>query len=403
MVYGFAGQVDGIVGRLREELGEEATTIATGGYAGGDRALLRPGRRGRRPADPDRPEADLGAQQVTLVTPPSDPGPLRFPTAMPALTDPWTLGGRTLENRLVLAPLAGIGNWFVRLQAQPLRRRAGHLGDGLAASASPTATSAPSRSSCASIPEEHPSRSSSSAMTPAVMREAAAMAADAGADLIDLNMGCPVRKVCKTGAGRRAARGPRPRRWPSPTPPRRAAACPSPRSCVPAGPGRSSRPATWRSGWRAKPASPGSPSTRGTPRSSTPAAPDYALARELAETLPVPVLLSGGLTDEAHIARRLRAERGRRRHARPRLARKPVAFRAPARALRRRADRQGGRERARNRHRGRRGPPRTRARRPLFAQVLSLVRRHAAASPSASASRWSRPPPRPTRGPRSRP
>ena len=33
MVYGFAGQVDGILGRLREELGEEATAIATGGYA----------------------------------------------------------------------------------------------------------------------------------------------------------------------------------------------------------------------------------------------------------------------------------------------------------------------------------------------------------------------------------
>jgi type III pantothenate kinase len=33
VVYGFAGQVDGIVSRLREELGEEATTIATGGYA----------------------------------------------------------------------------------------------------------------------------------------------------------------------------------------------------------------------------------------------------------------------------------------------------------------------------------------------------------------------------------
>jgi type III pantothenate kinase len=33
VVYGYAGQVDGIVGRLREELGEEATTIATGGYA----------------------------------------------------------------------------------------------------------------------------------------------------------------------------------------------------------------------------------------------------------------------------------------------------------------------------------------------------------------------------------
>jgi type III pantothenate kinase len=33
MVYGFAGQVDGILGRIRDELGVEATTIATGGLA----------------------------------------------------------------------------------------------------------------------------------------------------------------------------------------------------------------------------------------------------------------------------------------------------------------------------------------------------------------------------------
>ena len=33
IVYGFAGQVDGIVSRIREELGVEATTIATGGLA----------------------------------------------------------------------------------------------------------------------------------------------------------------------------------------------------------------------------------------------------------------------------------------------------------------------------------------------------------------------------------
>ena len=33
IVYGFAGQVDGIVGRLREEMGEEVTAIATGGLA----------------------------------------------------------------------------------------------------------------------------------------------------------------------------------------------------------------------------------------------------------------------------------------------------------------------------------------------------------------------------------
>ena len=33
LVYGFAGQVDGIIGRIREELGEEATAVATGGHA----------------------------------------------------------------------------------------------------------------------------------------------------------------------------------------------------------------------------------------------------------------------------------------------------------------------------------------------------------------------------------
>ena len=33
VVYGFAGQVDAIVRRVREELGEEATSLATGGFA----------------------------------------------------------------------------------------------------------------------------------------------------------------------------------------------------------------------------------------------------------------------------------------------------------------------------------------------------------------------------------
>jgi type III pantothenate kinase len=34
LIYGFAGQVDAIVRRLREELGTEATALATGGLAG---------------------------------------------------------------------------------------------------------------------------------------------------------------------------------------------------------------------------------------------------------------------------------------------------------------------------------------------------------------------------------
>ena len=37
---------------------------------------------------------------------------------MRSLHDPWQLGGITIPNRVVLAPLAGIGNWFVRLQAK---------------------------------------------------------------------------------------------------------------------------------------------------------------------------------------------------------------------------------------------------------------------------------------------
>ena len=36
----------------------------------------------------------------------------------PELTDPFAIGGVEISNRVLLAPLAGIGNWFVRLQAR---------------------------------------------------------------------------------------------------------------------------------------------------------------------------------------------------------------------------------------------------------------------------------------------
>src|SRR3954469_12037435 len=44
--------------------------------------------------------------------------PRRTLEGVRSLTDPWQLGGLTIPNRVVLAPLAGIGNWFVRLQAR---------------------------------------------------------------------------------------------------------------------------------------------------------------------------------------------------------------------------------------------------------------------------------------------
>src|ERR687885_2258028 len=42
VVYGFAGQVDGIVGRLREHMGDEITAIATGGLASSTAPLFDP-------------------------------------------------------------------------------------------------------------------------------------------------------------------------------------------------------------------------------------------------------------------------------------------------------------------------------------------------------------------------
>jgi nifR3 family TIM-barrel protein len=50
-------------------------------------------------------------------------------------------------------------------------------------------------------PDEHPVSIQLFGHDADVMRIAAEITAEAGADMIDLNMGCPVRKVCKTGAG----------------------------------------------------------------------------------------------------------------------------------------------------------------------------------------------------------
>ena len=119
---------------------------------------------------------------------------------MPPLTEPWTLGGRRVENRVVLAPLAGIGNWFVRLQAR--RYGAGLVFSEMVSSFGLKYGDERTHREFLRIhPEEHPVAIQLFGPDPEAMREAASMAREAGADLIDLNMGCPVRKVCKTGAG----------------------------------------------------------------------------------------------------------------------------------------------------------------------------------------------------------
>ena len=118
----------------------------------------------------------------------------------PPLTSPFRIGDVEMANRVLLAPLAGIGNWFVRLQA---RRH----GAGLAVSEMVSSFGLHYRNErtlqelLRLHPEEHPVSVQLFGQDPEVMRSAAAMVAEAGADLIDINMGCPVRKVCKTGAG----------------------------------------------------------------------------------------------------------------------------------------------------------------------------------------------------------
>jgi nifR3 family TIM-barrel protein len=117
-----------------------------------------------------------------------------------ALTDSWTLGGVRIPNRLVLAPLAGIGNWFVRLQAK-------RHGAGLAVSEMVSSFAIHYRNDrtlrelLRIDPREHPISVQLFGADPEVMASAAERVAAAGADLIDINMGCPVPKVCKTGAG----------------------------------------------------------------------------------------------------------------------------------------------------------------------------------------------------------
>src|ERR687886_2501577 len=218
---------------------------------------------------------------------------------MRSLTDAWTLGGHRIPNRLVLAPLAGIGNWFVRLQAK--RHGAGFAFSEMVSSFGIKYGDRRTLGEYLRIhPDEHPVAIQLFGHDPEVMRIAAGVAAEHGADLIDINMGCPVRKVVKTGAGASLL-----------AEPDRAVAL------ARAAAEGSGLPVTvkLRSGQR-----PGDRTGVEVARRLVDEAgvagiglhprhasqqhsgePDYELAAELVEELPVPVVLSGGLRDEEQI------------------------------------------------------------------------------------------------------
>ena len=120
--------------------------------------------------------------------------------AQPPLTDPFEIGGIPIANRVLLAPLAGIGNWFVRLQAK--RHGAGLTVSEMVSSFGLHHRNERTLRELMRIhPDEHPVSIQLFGHDAEAMRSGAAIAAEAGADLIDINMGCPVRKVRRTGAG----------------------------------------------------------------------------------------------------------------------------------------------------------------------------------------------------------
>ena len=225
---------------------------------------------------------------------------------MPELTDPFAIGGVRIPNRVVLAPLAGIGTWFVRLQAK-------RHGAGLAVSEMVSSFGVHHRNekTVTELLRIHPDERSGGrgpvaiqlfGQDPGVMRSAAATVAERGADLIDLNMGCPVPKVCRTGAGAALIQDPD-------------TAVAVARAAVEG----SGLPVTvkLRSG-QAPGDVDGVPLAHRLvqdagvsaiafhPRSAAvhhKGVPDYELAARLAAELPVPVILSGGLRDAAAIRR----------------------------------------------------------------------------------------------------
>jgi tRNA-dihydrouridine synthase B len=115
------------------------------------------------------------------------------------LRSSWRIGTVEIPTRLVLAPMAGVS-------VQAFRRQGRRFGAGLVCS---------EMVSCAGLHhknvrtlgylriarDEQPLAVQVFGSDPPVMAEAARMVADAGADIVDINFGCPVRKVTKTGAG----------------------------------------------------------------------------------------------------------------------------------------------------------------------------------------------------------
>lgn len=127
------------------------------------------------------------------------PVDVRAPFGANPLNEPFTIGSLTVANRIVQAPLAGIANSAFRLQSH--RHGAGLAVSEMIASLGMLHGNRKTLAMLERDPREGPGGVQIFGADPAAMAEAARMVERSGADFVDINMGCPVRKVCSTGAG----------------------------------------------------------------------------------------------------------------------------------------------------------------------------------------------------------
>jgi len=117
------------------------------------------------------------------------------------------IGPHTFSGRFFLAPLAGVSD-------RPFRAICREMGAAFAYTEMVSAhglvhASAQTRSYLDRAPDENPFAVQIFAAEPEVLARGAAAAVAEGAGIVDINMACPVRKVCGTGAGAALARDPR--------------------------------------------------------------------------------------------------------------------------------------------------------------------------------------------------
>jgi len=109
------------------------------------------------------------------------------------------IGPYTLNNNLVLAPMAGVTD-------RPFRQLCRRLGAGMAVSEMVSSNSLLWGSEKTKRRANHEGETEPKSVqimgaVPKLMAEAAKHNADNGAQIIDINMGCPAKKVCNVAAG----------------------------------------------------------------------------------------------------------------------------------------------------------------------------------------------------------